>query len=444
MSEKDGVKIMSQRKNAQAERKCKTWFLSSVLLIALCLILHNHASGTTAQTGFEQKAELKASNLLSPDLLKSDLYTVDEAVINDGLLNHFTVRSRFGVYRAESTQAAIQLLHEIRAIAVMKKIETKDTAVDSVVQSGKNAVAAISDLAAEPAATLEGAASGVSSLFNRATQVVGKRKTTDAEDNKLEQFIGKTKSKGDIASKFGVSVYSLNPVLQEELDRLAWADYLGGIGVGLAQSAIPGVGGLVLSTSGTARLLNEVINNTPASELWVRNKNKLAAMKIDADTIELYLNNPSFTPALQTLMVEALESMQGVDNRGLFIKISLQANTHKTARILTEVTTMTAGFHKNVEPLKSLAPFGRILYATTSKGTAVFTFPADHVLWSDKVADVAGWLLTPTGNTAKPAGMQMWILGDFSRKAQQELQAIGWELHPNAQSRLLPENKTKS
>jgi hypothetical protein len=426
---------MLSRKKAQPDRTWKTGPISLILVVTLCLLLNNQAFAAT-QNGFEQTTELKASDLLGPDLLNSNLYTVDDAVINDGLLNHYTVRSRFGVFRAVSTTAAKHLLHEISAIAAMKKIETKDTAVDAVVQSGKNTVDAVSNLVTDPGKTLEGAAAGVSSLFNRATQSVGKRKTTDAEDNKLEQFIGKSKSKGDIATKYGVSVYSLNPVLQEELDRLAWADYLGGIGVGLAQSAIPGVGGLLLSTSGTARLLNEVINNTPASELWVRNKNKLAAMGIDADTAELYLNNPSFSPALQTLMVEALESMKGVANRTLFIKISLQANTHQLARTLTEIATMTAGYHKNVAPLASLSPFGRILYGKTQKGTAVLTIPADHVLWSGKVADAAGWLIKPIGAQIKPAAMEMWILGDFSKKSQTELQALGWKLHPKSESKL--------
>jgi hypothetical protein len=61
-----------------------------------------------------------------------------------------------------------------------------------------------------------------------------------------------------------------NPLLYDELGRLAWADYLGEISVGLAQNAIPGVGGILLSTSGTARLLNEVIVTIPSSELWVQ------------------------------------------------------------------------------------------------------------------------------------------------------------------------------
>jgi hypothetical protein len=242
-----------------------------------------------------------------------------------------------------------------------------------------------------------------------------------------------------IATKYGVSVYSMNPVLQEELERLAWADYLGGIGVGLAQSAVSGIGGTLLTTSGAARILNDVINSTPASELWVRNKKKLETMRIDSDTVQLYLNNPSFSPALQTVMVDALTDMQGVANRELFIKISLQADTYQMAKTITEMASMTAGYHKNIASLQRLSPFGRFLFATTKKGTAIVLFPADHVLWSAKIADAATWLDEPVRNQAKPAGLQLWILGDFSRNAQTGLQEHGWELHPSAQSKLLPE-----
>ena len=125
-----------------------------------------------------RERHLRASSLLSADLLKSNLYTVDEEVINDGLLNHYTVRSIFGVFRPNSTLAVKQLLHEIRAIAAMKKVETKSTAKESVVQSGKNTVDAVANLVTDPKETLEGAAAGVSSLFNRASQAVGKRQTT--------------------------------------------------------------------------------------------------------------------------------------------------------------------------------------------------------------------------------------------------------------------------
>lgn len=338
---------MTHDNNEKPERRWRT--LHAIWLLAFCLVLSGYqTSKAQDRTSYEQGTSLKASALLSADLLKSNLYTIDEEVLNDGLLKQYTVRSIFGVFRPTSTLAVKQLILEIRAIAAMKKVKTKSTAAQSVVQSGKNTVDAVANLVTSPKETLEGAVSGVGSLFSRASQVVGRRKTTDAEDNKLEQLIGKSKSKGMIATKYGVSVYSMNPVLQDELERLAWADYLGGIGVGLAQSAVPGVGGTLLTTSGAARILNDVINSTPASELWVRNKHKLEAMRIDSDTVQFYLNNPSFSPALQTVMVDALTNMQGVANRELFIKISLQADSYQMAKTITEIASMTAGYHKNI------------------------------------------------------------------------------------------------
>ncbi len=433
---------MINTKKALMERKWRMWSVLT-LLFAGWLIGNQQAVAQT-RDGLEEKAILKASSLIAPELLKSDLYTVEEEVVNDGLLNHYTVRSKFGQFRADSDLALKQLLHEIQAIAAMKKIDTKNTAAESVVESGKHAVDAVGNLVTDPQKTLEGAAAGVSSLFHRASQAVGRRQTTAAEDPKIEQIIGKSKSKGDIANKFGVSVYSQNPVLQGELERLGWADYLGGLGVGLAQSAVPGASGLLLTTSGTARLLNEVINNTPASELWVRNKNALEAMNVDPDTVQLFLNNPSFSPALFTIMVEAMKEMKGVANRALFVKIGLQAHTHEMADVITKMTTMLAGYHTNVEPLQGVAPYGRFLYGQTQRGVAVVAFPADHVLWSARVADAATWLSEPGKGRTKPAGMQLWVLGDFSSTARAELQKLGWEIHPDARDKLLPLKKEKN
>lgn len=418
--------------------KQTTGSVRTLCIISCTLAFVLFASVSQATPDFEMSTTLKASSFLKPEQLKSDLHTVDDLVRNDGVINHYTVRSEYGIFEVNSTLALKQFLHEINAVAAMKKIETADTVTQSVVQSGKNTMSAVTNLVTDPKETLSGAASGIGALFNRSKEVIGKRKATDAEDNKLEQFIGKTKSKGQIASKFGVNVYSRNPVLQEELERLGWADYLGGIGVGLVQSAIPGVGGLMLSASGTARLLNDVINTTPASELWVRNKKKLLAMDVNEDTAELYLNNPHFSPALQTVMVEALENMKGIANRELFITISLQADGPEMARTIMEITTMTAAYHKRINPLQRLFPAGRTAYATTKAGDAVVLFPADHLLFSEKLNDIASWLIESTGQDGNKHRFQLWILGDYSKTARSALEAMGWELHEHVQDKLFP------
>lgn len=383
---------------------------------------------------FEKPGVLKAQSYLEPQFLKGENYSVDGEVQNDGLLNHYSVKSSFGDFKVRGTRSLQILVGEIKAIAAMKKIETDDTAMESLKQSGKNTVTGFKNMVNDPQGTFESAAAGVGSLFNRAKRTVGKREVTEAEDNKMAQLFGFSKSKGTIATQFGVNMYSRNEVLQVELDRLAWADYLGGLGVGVATSVVPGVGGVLLKTSGSARLINEAINATPASELWLQNKNKLLEMGMNEDTIELFLNNPVFSPALQTVTVAALESMKGVDNRELFIKVALQASDPDMAKIITESAVLTAGYHKHIAPLKHLSPMARLARAEKDDGSIVVVFPGDHVIWSDRVADITKSLV----EISKGAGVEIWITGDFSPIAHDKMKEMGLKAYTKSRSQLLP------
>ena len=385
------------------------------------------------QAEYEQAPVLQAKAILKPELLEGKYHSVHDRVTNDGLFNHYTVESRFGTFQVSSSRDLQILVNEIAAIAAMKQVETDDAALASLKQSGKNMATGLTNLFNEPQATLEGAASGVGSLFNRARETVGKRKAGATEDSRFEQFAGLAKSKGIIANKYGVNVYSRNRILQEELDRLGRADYLGGLGVGLASSVVPGVGGLILTTSGTTRLLNEAINTTPASELWLQNKNKLVGMGVNVDTVELFLNNPSYSPAQTTVLVTALESMKGVDNRGLLVKVALQAADPGMAKIITRVAVMTAGYNKNIAPLKRITPLARLTEGVRRDGTRVVLLPTDYMTWNKRVADAA-----TAGREGAKEGGELWILGLLSEQATAALRDAGWKIHTDAGPRLLP------
>ena len=403
-------------------------------LLALCLLFGYPQFAKSAE--YEQPGEFSAETILKPGQLSGPYHTVNDRVQYDGLFYRYTVNSPYGTFQANSTVALNILIHELGAIAVMKTVSTEDTAVKSIEQSGVKTVTGIKNLFTSPGSTLEGAAEGVGDLFNRTMETVGRRETTETEDSKFAQVVGFTKSKGQIATKFGVSIYSRNQVLQGELDRLGMADYLGGISVGLATSVIPGVGGLVLTTSGTARLLNEVINNTPPSELWVQNKNKLLGMGFDADTVELFLNNPVFSPALETVLVSALNSMKGAANRGIFIKIGMQASNPDMAGFITEIAVLSAGYHKNVAPLKSFAPMARLASGIKKDGTTVILLSTDHIIWSERIANVVEGLTA--AKQGRGARFELWTLGTLSNQARSALQEKNWKTYENALGRLIP------
>jgi hypothetical protein len=389
----------------------------------------------SAQAEYEQATDLQAKSILKPELLKGKNFTVQDNVKNDGLFNHYTVETSFGSFEADSTLALKILINEINAIANMKAHETDDAAIAALKQSGENTVAGAKQLLNSPQETVKGAASGVSGLFNRAKETVGKREIGDAEDGKFEQLVGISKSKGKIASKYGVNVYSQNKVLQEELTRLGQADFLGGLGVGVATSFVPGVGGLVLSTSGTARLLNEAINTTPASELWLQNKNKLIAMGMNADIVQLFLNNPSFSPAESTVLVTALESMKDVDNLDLFIQVALQAADPSMASLITRIAAMTAAYHQNIASLKTVTPVARLTQGVRKDGARILVLPTDYMIWSKQFFDG----VTASSGDKKESRAELWVLGTLSKQAAVNIQELGWEIHTKVGSELFPD-----
>jgi hypothetical protein len=374
---------------------------------------------------------------LPPEWLKGPHHEVADEVENDGLFNRFKVNSPFGTFEASSNSDLGFLINEINAIAEMKKVQTDETAIESLKQSGANTVSGIKNLFTDTENTLKGAASGVQGLFHRASETIGNREVTGAEDSRVQQLIGFSKSKGEIATTFNVNVYTRNKVLQEELDRLAWADYLGGLGVGLATSVVPGVGGIVLSTSGAARLLNEAINTTPAAELWVQSRDKLQALGLDPDTVQLFLNNQMFSPALYTVMTSALESMKGVENLELFLKVALQASSPEMARVVTEITVLTAGYHTHIAPLTTIIPMARISKAVDKNGKVVIVLPTDHLIWSERVSAT---LMEISDNpaVAQGAARELWVIGDLSARAREEISKAGWKIHTGARDQLLP------
>ncbi len=400
---------------------------TAALMFLVVFILIVPTSSFSAD--YEKPIPLKAEDILSEKLLSSDYHQVEGEVENDGLFNTYKVRSPFGNFTIETTLRLKQLVHELRVVAEMRKVETDDTVVASLQESGKNVAKGIGNIFSDPQGAFDGAVSGAQNIFGRAKETVGKRKLSDAEDSRFEQLVGISKSKGEIATQFGVSVYSTNPVLQEELDRLGRADFAGGIGVGVLQSVIPGVGGMLLTVSGSTRLLNEVINTTAASELWVRNKKALLELKISEGTVEYFLNNPAYSPAQKTIITEALKKLRDVEGSNILLEIGLQASTLRMANVVTVFAGMVASYHKEVAPLKSLKPVARFAYGIDKKGKTILLLPTDYLIWSERLYEVTKDLQSRSG--------EIWTLGNLSEIATRELESHGWSIKTKVGEKLI-------
>ena len=336
--------------------------MRKLILLALSyifLVLHDPIQ-VCAQTRFEPPATLSASKILPPDLLSGPNHRVEERVYNDGYLNTYRIGSKFGTFVAVSTPMLRKRIGEINALVRMEQIEGTKEFTSALKEAGTDALVGFKNLVTKPVETVKGAASGLGVAFRRASDALTGPKRSDAEDSKIKDLVGFSKTKREYAYQLGVDAYTDNEKLQDRLDEISWAGYAGGITWAGAMAAVPGGAGLAITISGPHKLLNEVFRTTPPVDLRRTNGEKLKAMDVHPEVADAFLNNSVYSPRYQTLLVNALEEMKGVGNRGTFVRLAASSGNKDIAFFRERQAKMYTGFHKAVAPVETFTRWANL------------------------------------------------------------------------------------
>lgn len=231
---------------------------TALLILAL-------APPAAAQQRYEPSVTLSAAKILPPELLSGPNHRVQERVKNDGIVNIYTIDSRFGTFTAVSTAMLRIRIQEINAMAAMDKLKGTKEYGDSLKASGLSALAAAKNMVFQPVKTTTEVVSGVGLLFRRAGDSLFGAKRSDAEDSRFKTLIGFSNYKRDYAYRLGVDVYSRNQVLQDRLNEVAWTGFAGEMTVSVAMAAVPGGAGVAMTAIGTTRLTTGDISEYPAA-----------------------------------------------------------------------------------------------------------------------------------------------------------------------------------
>jgi hypothetical protein len=427
----------SDRADPRAQRLCGALQRDGgACTILIAVLLSATGLASAAEERYESPPVLTASRILPSGLLSGQHYRVDETVHNDGYMNSYTIKSDFGQFQASSTAFLRIRIHEIDAIAAMSAVRGTDEFGSAAAKAGTNVMAGAKNLVTNPVGTLEGAVTGVASLFQRAGESLSGGDGGGAEGSRWQNAIGFSKTKREIAQKFGVDVYSSNAVLQKELDDLAWAQYAGGMSLRLALAAIPGGAGVALSMSSSTQTLNDIARQPPEG-LRRMNREKLQGMGVAADTIDLFLDNAAFSPTRQTLLVHALGQMSGVADRGLLVKSAIPTASEEQALFRQRMAQMYAGYHRGVRPIQRFLLAGGLTTALTADGALVLNLPLDYVVWTRNTARIARAVTEQARSAPGVTEKQLWITGELSPLTRRELERQGWKIHDRAEQRLL-------
>jgi hypothetical protein len=411
----------------------------SCLALAFAGLLLFQPALTAAEKGTEMPPVFQASKILPPELVAGPNHRVQEKVRNDGFLNIYTIDSKFGQFTTISTAMLRKRVHELNALTLMEKIQGTKEFTASMKEAGMDTLVGMKNLVTQPVDTVKGADSGLGAAFRRAGDALTGPKRSEAEDSRVKNLIGFSKTKREYAAQFGVDVYSDNKVLQDRLDEIAWAGYAGGLTWAAAMTAVPGGAGLALSISGAHKLLNELFRTTPPGDLRRMNDGRLIKMGVQSEVADLFVNNALYSPRQQTVLVYALDQMMGVANRSAFVNFAALGGSAGIAFFRQRQAEMYLGFHKKVEAIESFVPVGGLAAARTKSGALVFNVPLDHLVWTEPMARFVTGANEFTKGLSGIKQKQIWVAGSMSPMARSELERLGWQIQEQSEDRLLDE-----
>ena len=415
-------------------------FLTMVLSMALPCVAQTPEPFEVrrAEAAFEELPELKASEILKPELLKGPHHVVRDPVPTASGMNQFTIDSDFGLFEADGNEMLIQRLKEIDAIARLRDVSRTDAFKKSLVAAAKSPLNSAKNIARDPAQAISNVPKGIMKFLGRAketVQNVGKGSGEDeGEGSRLKDVMGYSDNKRKIALQMGIDPYSTNTVLQKELDDVAWASWAGGFTFSVATFPVSGPIGAALTVTNLNSTVDQLLREKSPSELEQINRATFRAMGASASDIERILHGGAFTPTQSTTFAVNLKSLKGVANRGAFVKIAAQKSTTEAdALFCVHTAALMNQIHEKI-PIARITMLHDFPICVAKDGTIVVALQWDYAAWTSGAAGFTNDVQKLGTESGKNKNVFVALSGQVSPRLRQELEMRGFTLH----DRLVP------
>ena len=368
--------------------------------LAIVAVLGCHMQAAEIPAASEAGVELAASSLLPAELLRGDSHRVREQVFTDGFLAHFEIDSDFGTFEAAGVPQVRQRINEIVAIRKLVETSKSDLFAEGMKRSLNQPIDAVKNIAKDPVTSIKRAPKTVGHFFSKVGASVerGVHKLKQDDNDAAEtagnlgeaamRAAGFDKAKLDTAKQLGVDPYTDNARLQEEMDKVTWAFFAGGLPLRIGAAVVSA--GVALTATQMVGVPEETYALTQ-SELALRDQRSLAAMGIKEEDVRDFQVQRNLSTTRRHQIVKTLEAMPGAAGRGRVILLANSCETPAQADFLVAAMQILARRQlAGAADYKELHVFGRLPGATTAAGTLEVPAPVDHVSWTEQVAGFAG------------------------------------------------------
>jgi hypothetical protein len=371
--------------------------MKHLALPALAAIALHQSLSAQAPATFESGVVLNASDLLPAELLHGPSHRVRDQVVTDGFMAHFEIDSDFGTFEAAGVPQAKRRIAEIQAIRKLVETSKSDLFAEGLKRSVTQPIDAVKNIVTRPVESVKQAPKTVGHFFSKVGSSIGRgvekiKQSGESGESPSSSDIGNAaknaagfdKAKLDTARQLGVDPYSDNTRLQQEMDKVTWAFFAGGLPLRIG-AAVASAGVAVAATQMVG--IPEETYALTQSELALRDQRSLEAMGLRADDIKNFQIHPHLSTTRRHRIVKSLEALPGASGRGRVILLANACETAEQADFLAAALAIMADRQQTAAAdYKELFVFGRLPGATTAAGTLEVPAPVDHVTWTEQVA----------------------------------------------------------
>lgn len=417
-----------------------------ILVLLISLVTNSHAEQI-----YDVPGTYKASEVLPADFINNKYYTIREEVTWFDGLNLFTVDTEMGSFEIWGEPMLRVRLKEFVAWNELDEISTVEAGAKAIGKAALSPVTALLKAFSHPILTIKGVPQGISRMFKSiGRDVVDVAEVLSGKDDdyspgsldrhedddasiitrSTEILVGVNKSYRKLAEDAGVNPYTTNAVMREELERLAKVDAYLSKSTKLLSPNFTGALGVVEKVS-------KKVYKDSWYEVVEQNKKSLDTLGVSEEKGQQFLDHDFINLSLVTVMIEALNELEGVDDRSVVIDQALLLDTESEAIWFAECLLMAQWFHQNEAPIAKMLPDTLVPVALTKDQRVIVFTAADSALWTEEAAKVSTEF---TQNYEKYSDQrEAWVADKASPRFVAGLEKLGWSVRSGLRSTTLPE-----
>jgi hypothetical protein len=388
---------------------------------------------------FESPPEEPAAASLEAPMVAGPDFKIREPVESDGLMHHYIIDSRFGVFPAYGRGVLKNKVREVAALTQLAKISDIDVVAKTAVRQMQDEAKTVTQAVTNPIGLVTGIPKGIGHLFHgykaQADEFTDSTKKSVGADASsassladdvrsdakryADRYLGVSAAERRYYQQLGLDPYTNNEVLRQVVHHLAKVE--GATKLGLHFVAVPGIPYL----NDVRRAMDAIYTEDPAV-LRARQRTTLAGYGLNATEIARFENTLLLSPTRQALLEEAAKSLEGVAGRDELFRHAMGLTSEEEVQVFLQSTGLLVRLNAH-RPVAAIVAGLRLPTAQFSDGRIAVLGAFDAVYWTEDVAgyEAALHAALPEGS----GGLELWLGGTVSPAARTELSARGWEVH---------------